>query len=148
VATASYNHSVHASTGFTPFEIALNRVPRGVLAPTSHPDACTREPLRKKTYRHRLLARAAKLAEAAKEKNRFQLERYKRVYDHKVSNRHADMQIGYSVLIRTCMLEPSRSPKFVFPVVGPFPIIGIDGPHCGIWISPCAALAQRWAERL
>jgi Chromo (CHRromatin Organisation MOdifier) domain len=34
-----------------------------------------------------------------------------------------------SVLIRTYMLEPSRSPKFVFPVAGPYPIIGIDGLH-------------------
>jgi transposase InsO family protein len=61
VATASYNHSVHAITGFIPFDIALNRVPRGVLAPTSHPDACIREPLRKQTYRHHLLARCRKV---------------------------------------------------------------------------------------
>jgi Chromo (CHRromatin Organisation MOdifier) domain len=27
------------------------------------------------------------------------------------------------------MLEPSRSPKFVFPVAGPYVVIGIDGPH-------------------
>jgi transposase InsO family protein len=66
VGTASYNHPVHASTGFTPFEIDLNIVPRGVLAPTSHPDACIREPLRKQTYRHHLLSRAAKLAEVPK----------------------------------------------------------------------------------
>jgi hypothetical protein len=129
VATASYNHSFHANTVFTPFDIALNIVPRGVLASTSHHDACIREPLRKQTYRHHLLARAAKLAEAAKEKTLLQLERYKRVYYHKVRNRHADLQLGDSVLIRTYMLEPSRRPKFVFPVAGPYPIIGIDGPH-------------------
>jgi hypothetical protein len=129
MATASYNHSVHASTGFTPIEIALNRVPRGVLAPTSHPDAYIRDPLRKQTYRHHLLARAAKLAEAVKGKNLLQLERYKRVYDHKVRNRHADLQIGDSGLICTYMLEPSRRPKFVFLIAGPYPIIGIDGPH-------------------
>jgi hypothetical protein len=39
------------------------------------------------------------------------------------------MQIGDSVLIRTYMLVPSRSSKFVFPVAGPYQIIGIDGPH-------------------
>jgi transposase InsO family protein len=129
VATASYNHSVHSSTGFAPFEIALNRVPRGVLAPTSNTDSCVRMPLNKQTYRHNLLARAAKLAEAAKEKNLLQLERYKNVYDHKVKNRHKDLQLGDSVLIRTYMLEPSRSPKFVFPVAGPYVVIRIDGPH-------------------
>jgi hypothetical protein len=119
----------HASAGFTPFEIALNRVPRGVLASTSHPNAYIGEPLRKQTYRHHLLARAEKLGEAAKEKNCLQLERYLSVYDHKVRNRHADLQIGDSVLIRTYMLEPSRSPKFVFPVAGPYSVIGIESPH-------------------
>jgi hypothetical protein len=86
-------------------------------------------PLNKQTYQHNLLARAAKLAEAAKEKNLLQLERYKNVYDHKVKNRHKDLQLGDSVLIRTFMLEPSRSPKFVFPVAGPYVLIRIEGPH-------------------
>jgi hypothetical protein len=117
--------TTHASAGFTPFEIALNRVLRGVLASTSHPNACIREPLRKQTYRHHLLARATKLGEAAKEKNRLQLERYLSVYDHKVRNRHADLQIGDSVLIRTYMLEPSRSPKYFFRLQAPTQSLGL-----------------------
>jgi hypothetical protein len=76
-----------------------------------------------------LLARAAKLSEAAREKNLLQLERCKRIYDHNVSYRHKYLQLGDSVLFRTYMLEPARSPKLSFPVAGPYPVIGIDGTH-------------------
>jgi transposase InsO family protein len=38
VAATSYNHSVHTSTGYTPFEFALTRLPHGTLAPTRNPD--------------------------------------------------------------------------------------------------------------
>ena len=58
-----------------------------------------------------------------------QLERYKRIYDHKEKSRHKNLQLGDSVLIRTYTMEPSRSPKLVVPVAGPYPVIGIDGTH-------------------
>jgi transposase InsO family protein len=101
VAATAYNNSVHSSTGFTPFELALSRIPHGTLAHTRDNNSWIRDKESKKTYRHHLLARAAKLAEAAREKNLLQLERYKRIYDHKVKTRHADLQLGDSVLIRT-----------------------------------------------
>jgi transposase InsO family protein len=128
VAATSYNHSVHSSTGYTPFELALTRIPHGTLAPTRNSDAWITAN-DKQNYRHHLLARAAKLAEAAKERNILQLERYKKIYDHKVKTRHKGLQLGDSVLIRTYMMEPSRSPKLVFPVAGPYPVVGIDGTH-------------------
>jgi transposase InsO family protein len=128
LAATSYNKSVHASTGYTPFELGLTRIPHGTLAPTRSPNNWIKTST-KQSYRHHLLARAATLAEAAKEKNILQLERYKRIYDHKVKTRHKDLQLGDSVLIRTYMMEPSRSPKLVFPVAGPYPVVGIDGTH-------------------
>lgn len=128
VAATSYNHSVHSSTGYTPFELALTRVPHGTLAPTRSPDAWIKTN-DKQSYRHHLLARAAKLAGAAREKNLLQLERYKKIYDHKVKTRHKGLQLGDSVLIRTYMMEPSRSPKLVFPVAGPYPVVELDGTH-------------------
>jgi hypothetical protein len=129
VATTAYSHSVHKSTGFTLFKLALFRIPHGTLAPTRHSTFWLRENGFKKTYRYHFLARAAKLFEAAREKNLLQLGRYKRIYDHKVKSRHKDLQLGDSVLIRTYMLEPARSPKLSFPVAGPYPVIGIDGNH-------------------
>jgi hypothetical protein len=56
---------------------------------------------------------------AARETNLLRLERYKRVYDAKVRSRGILIP-GESMFVKTFLLEPSRTPKLSFFVVGPF----------------------------
>jgi hypothetical protein len=77
-------------------------------------------------FRHKLLARVQSLAAAAKETNALSVERYKRLYDAKVRQRGAVFP-GESVLVKTFLLEPGRSPKLSFPVAGPYPVVKLDG---------------------
>ena len=79
-------------------------------------------------FRHKLLARVQRLAASAKETNASRVERYKRIYDSKVRKRAAVFP-GDSVLVKTFVLKPGRSPKLTFPVAGPFPVVKIDGVH-------------------
>jgi hypothetical protein len=122
----SYNSSVHSSTGFAPIELSSTREPAPNVwcRPICEPP---RTGARKIRYRHELLERAARLCLAARETNVRRLERYKRIYDHHVRNRHADLHVGDQVLVRTYVLEPGRSSKLSFPVAGPYPVIRIDG---------------------
>jgi hypothetical protein len=83
-------------------------------------------------YRQALLARAARLCESARETTHLRLERYKYLYDYHVRRRHADLQVGDSVFVKTFMLEPGRSPKLSAPISGPYPLVGIDGPNAVI----------------
>jgi hypothetical protein len=77
-------------------------------------------------FRHKLLERVHLLAAAAKETNSTRLSRYKFLYDAKVRQRGAVFP-GDSVLVKTFMLEPGRSPKLAFPVSGPYPVVQLDG---------------------
>jgi Chromo (CHRromatin Organisation MOdifier) domain len=80
----------------------------------------------KHIFRHKSLERVQRLSAAAKETNTLRVERYKRLYDAKVRKRAA-VYTGDSVLVKTFMLEPGRSPKLSFPVAGPYPVVQLDG---------------------
>jgi hypothetical protein len=83
-------------------------------------------------FRQELLARAAKLCSSARETNVRRLERYKRIYDYYVRNRHKDLRVGDQVLVKTFALEPGRSSKLTLPVAGPYPIYRIEGSNVDI----------------
>jgi hypothetical protein len=125
LACHAYNGSVHSSTGFAPFELACTRSP-AVAAWTSQPMLANPSLEDKPMFRHKLLARVQRLAVAAKETNALRIERYKKLYDAKVRSRAAVFS-GDSVLVKTFLLEPGRSPKLSFPVAGPFPVVQLDG---------------------
>jgi hypothetical protein len=80
----------------------------------------------KPLFRHRLLASVQRLTEAARETNALRLKRYKSLYDAKVRTGGAYFP-GESVLVKTFILEPGRSPKLPFPVTGPYPVVQLDG---------------------
>jgi hypothetical protein len=52
-------------------------------------------------FRHELLAKAAKLCSSARETNVRRLERYRRIYDYHVRNRHKDLRVDDQVLVKT-----------------------------------------------
>jgi hypothetical protein len=61
-----------------------------------------------------------------------QLEQYEKLYDTHVRRRDHDLEIGESVFVRTHVIEPARSPKLSFPVVGPYPVTRVDGSNVEI----------------
>lgn len=128
LACVSYNSSVHATTGYAPLELSTTREPAPSVW-SRQPSLLPRGRDEKLQYRQALLARAARLCESAKETTHLRLERYKYLYDYHVRRRHADLQVGDSVFVKTFMLEPGRSPKLSAPVSGPYPVVGIDGPN-------------------
>ena len=92
----------------------------------------SKNPAGKYKLRHQLLARAAKFRDSAVEKTEQKLARYKDLYDRHVRKRHGSIQMGDSVFVRIHVLEPARSPKFSFPVAGPYPIVGVSGSNVDI----------------
>jgi hypothetical protein len=72
---------------------------------------------------------ASRLCSAAADTANIRLEGYKYLYDHHVCRRHDNLKVGYSVFVRTYMLEPGRSPKLAAPVSGPYPFIRLEGPN-------------------
>jgi Integrase core domain/Chromo (CHRromatin Organisation MOdifier) domain len=125
IACHAYNGSVHARIGYAPFELACTREP-AVAAWTTEPTFAKPERGARPVFRHKLLERVQRLAAAAKETNSTRLSRYKFLYDAKVRQRGA-VSPGDSVLVKTFMLEPGRSPKLAFPVAGPYPVVQLDG---------------------
>jgi hypothetical protein len=131
LACLAYNSSVHSTTGYAPMELASTREPcPGIWS--RRPSLIRRARDAKYRFRHQLLARAAKLCNAAHETMEIRLERYKRLYDYHVRKRHDNLEIGDSVLVRTYVLEPGRSSKLSFPVASPYPVLKIDGPNVEI----------------
>jgi hypothetical protein len=131
LACTAYNSSVHATTGYAPIELASTRNPcPSVWA--RQPDLLAKTRDSKLHFRHQLLARAAKLCKSAWETMDTRLQRYKKIYDYHVRRRHGDLELGDSVLVRTHVIEPSRSPKLSFPVAGPYTVVKIEGPNVDI----------------
>jgi Chromo (CHRromatin Organisation MOdifier) domain len=125
IACHSYNGTVNSSTGYAHFELACTRA-QSVAAWTTQPILARPDREEKHIFRHKSLERVHCLSAAAKETNPLRVERYKRLYDAKVRQRAA-VFTGDSVLVKTFMLEPGRSPKLSFPVAGPYPVVQIDG---------------------
>jgi hypothetical protein len=125
IARHAYNGTVHSSAGYAPFELECTRAP-SAAAWTTQPILARPYRKEKHIFRHKLLERVQRLPAAAKETITLRIERNKRLYDAKVSQRAAVFP-GDSVLVKTFMLEPGRSPKLSFPVSGPYPVVQLDG---------------------
>jgi transposase InsO family protein len=122
-ATFAYNNTPHTSTGFTPFELVLARPPSALfLTPSEEDPFGVAQVQDKARYREKLLARVEKISKAARETNQIRTERYKKLYDLHVRARNRDIQVGDKVFVKTFVLEPARSPKLEFPVMGPYTV--------------------------
>jgi hypothetical protein len=111
-----YNCQVHASTGFSPFELVLSRPPTVPIleARPVNPKGKT-----KAAFRVAFLRQLAALAQGTREKLSVQQERYKQVYDAHVRVRNQEIEAGDLVFVRTYADAPG-SPKLLAPSSGPY----------------------------
>jgi hypothetical protein len=123
LAGVAYNSSVHATTDYVPLELSTTREPSPSVR-SRQSSLFPRGRDKKRQYRQALMSRAARLCVSARETTHLRLERYKYLNEYHVRHRHADLQVGESVFVKTFMLESSRSPKLSAPVSGPYPVVG------------------------
>jgi hypothetical protein len=93
LACVAYNSTVHSTMGYAPMEVSCTRDPCPNVW-TRQPSLTSKTPARKYKLRHQLLARAAKIRDAAMENTDDFLNRYKELYDSHVRKRHGDLQVG------------------------------------------------------
>lgn len=122
--TYTYNSMVHASTGFSPFELVLARTPRVPILNSQQPSQVSQTRSTAET-RESFLQHLQRNATKARESLAAAQARYKRNYDKAVRARTEKIVPGMYVWVRSHADTPG-SPKLITPVAGPFPVISCD----------------------
>jgi Chromo (CHRromatin Organisation MOdifier) domain len=121
--TFGYNCRVHASLGFTPFEIVLARPP----PPLSVEIPRKREADTPENFRLRFLNRLKELIPLARSRLAESQARYKAGFDRKVREKNKDVSEGSWVFVRREVHEMGINPKLDDQVDGPYRVVQTDG---------------------
>lgn len=116
-----YNSQVHASTGFSPFELALTRSSSVPVVETS----VTKDPAKetKAEFRKSFFKQLEDVAKKTRETLDQAQARYKKVYDDHVRERNSDIEPGDLVLVKTFDQPAGLSPKLLSPAAGPYAVL-------------------------
>jgi hypothetical protein len=111
-----YNCQVHATTGLSPFELALSRPP---AVPILEARPVQSDGKSKPEFRSTFLTQLSRLASTTKKELAAQQQCYKDVYDAHAWVRNKDIEAGDLVFVRTFAEAPGL-PKLRFPSAGPY----------------------------
>ena len=121
--TFGYNCRVHASLGFTPFEIILARPP----PPLSVEIPRKREADTPENFRLRFLHRLKELLPLARSRLAESQARYKAGFDKGIREKNKDVSEGSWVFVRREVHETGTNPKLDEQVDGPYKVLQTDG---------------------